>query len=94
MECNYQDRVSVQEPAEALSSERYRHCGITSRELLLRDEVLEVCADEFAADPTTGERLLEAFALCPTCHQLHNLDAQQQHNPCQLKARCSREAFL
>jgi hypothetical protein len=94
MECNYKDKVSVQEPAEGLSSERCRHVGITSRELLLHHEVLEVCADEFAADLTTGARLLEAFALCPTCRQLHNLDAQNQHNPCKLKARRSRETFL
>ena len=91
MKCNYQDKVTVHELAEALSSERCQHCGITSRELLLRDEVLEVCSDEFAVDLSTGERFLEAFALCPTCHQQHHLDGNQQHNPCQLKARRSRE---
>ena len=93
MKCNYQDKATVQELAEALSFERCRHCGISSRELLLRDEVLEVCADEFAADLTTGERFLETFALCPECHKLHHLDAHSQHNPCQLKARRSREGL-
>ena len=93
MKCNYQDKATVQELAEALSFERCRHCSISSRELLRRDEVLEVCADEFAADLATGERFLEAFALCPECHKLHHLDALRQHNPCQLKARRSREGL-
>ena len=93
MKCNYQQKVTVKDLASALSAESCRHCGIGIQELLTRGEVLEVCAEEFAYDIEKRTQILEPVALCPTCHEKHHLDGQQQHNPCQVRARLSREGL-
>ena len=89
--CNYQTKVSVGEFSEALSRASCERCGVTTAELIEKGELLEVCGEEYSSDPTNGERVLTALALCPSCHRKFHQDARGRHNPCQIKARLSRE---
>jgi hypothetical protein len=91
IDCNYQSIVAPEEYATALKEAVCEHCGTSARQLLQHGEILEVCGEEFLYDIVSGERVLSAIALCPTCHRRHHLDAQDHHNPCQIKARLSRE---
>ncbi|MDW4550942.1 hypothetical protein R5H32_16395 [Defluviimonas sp. D31] len=91
MNCNYQRRVTARELTAALSETECHHCRVSARVLLERGAHLEVCAEEFGSDIESGERLLVPIALCPSCHRKNHLDAQNRHNPCQFKARESRE---
>ena len=93
-DCNYKRKVTVEEVAQALSEAACQHCGVTTKELMLKGELLEVCGEEFASDIASGERALTPVALCPACHKKHHLDARRQHNPCQIKARQSREGLF
>lgn len=93
MVCNYQRKVSVEEFSDALKKAACEHCGVTSTELLQQGEILEVCGEEYSSDIASGQRVLIPIALCPTCHREHHLDAHHQHNPCQIKARISRECL-
>lgn len=92
--CNYQRKASVGEMTAALEQSQCNHCGISAKELMEQGKILEVCGEEFLSDIATGERVLTAIALCPTCHKLHHMDAYHQHNPCQIKARQSREGLF
>jgi len=89
--CNYQRAVTREEFSAALSEAVCGHCGVTTRELLLKGELLEVCGEEFSSDIVSGQRVLTPIALCPACHKIHHLDGRRQHNPCQIEARRSRE---
>ena len=90
-ECNYQRSMTVEEASTAFSEVLCFHCGTTTKDLMLKGDQLEVCGDEFAFDIESRERVLTPIALCPECHGRHHLDARLQHNPCQIKARASRE---
>ena len=90
--CNYQSKVTVTEVREALGQAECHHCGIAAADLMARGELLEVCGEEIGSDLVTGTRILKAIALCPSCHRRSHLDANRQHNPCQIKARNSRES--
>lgn len=92
--CNYLFRVTPEELSVALSDACCRHCGITAASLIRRGRSLEVCGDEFASDPVSGEVVLTPIALCPDCHAAFHLDSRQRHNPCQIGARRSREGLL
>lgn len=94
VECNYQRMVSAEAVEVALDVTDCAHCGISTGELTHRGETLELCAVEFCSDIATGERELEPVLLCPSCHEAHHLDAHRQHNPCQIKARLSREGLV
>ena len=89
--CNYQQIVTVAERLNALADAACQHCGISSKDLLSHCEALEVCADEFSSDIASGHREFVPIALCPSCHKKHHLDARNNHNPCQVTARDSRE---
>ncbi len=91
--CNFQKIVTPQEFAAALKGATCEHCGVTSAQLLKEGEILEVCAEEFSSDIVTGDRVLIPIALCPACHRKHHLDAHHHHNPCQIRARLSREGL-
>ena len=91
IECNYQRKVTSEELLSALAVATCHHCEISAKDLLLTGDILEVCAEEFASDIANGQRVLVPIALCPSCHQKHHLDACGNHNPCQIKARFSRE---
>ncbi|MCU9847425.1 hypothetical protein OEZ60_05350 [Defluviimonas sp. WL0024] len=90
-ECNYQRKMTARELTTALSEAECRHCRVSAAALLENGEHLEICAEEFASDIMSGERVLTPIALCPACHRLNHLDAHHRHNPCQIKARHSRE---
>ncbi len=92
-DCNYQRKVTVEDLLEALADGVCHLCGVTTRQLMEKGELLEVCGEEFATDIESGERVLTPVALCPDCHRDYHLDARQQHNPCQIKARFSREGL-
>ena len=91
-ECNYQAKVGLQEVSHALARAQCEHCGVTTTELMERGEILEICGEEFASDLVSGKHILSVIALCPRCHRNFHKDARGQHNPCQLKARVSRES--
>lgn len=91
--CNYQRKVTEGELVTALSEERCRDCGASVKELIESGEFLEVCGEEFYSDIVTKERVLHPVALCPECHRRNHLDAAGQHNPCQVRARLSREGL-
>ena len=93
MECNYQFKLTVEDLSTALAQAVCHNCGVTTAELTSRGELLEVCGEDFASDLESGERVLVPVALCPACHKAHHLDANRQHNPCQIKARYSREGL-
>ena len=93
IKCNYQKIVSIEEFSKALSEMICQHCGITTRELIARGQLLQVCAEEFSSDITSGERVMQTVALCPECHRQHHLDEHNCHNPCHVKARLSREGL-
>ncbi|MBT8409068.1 MAG: hypothetical protein KJN93_05540, partial [Alphaproteobacteria bacterium] len=76
-----------------LADAQCQRCGVTASQLMLKGEILEICAEEFASDIESGERILVPLGLCPTCHKKHHLDARGHHNPCQIKARRSREGL-
>lgn len=92
-DCNYQRTVTVEELSAALAEAACSHCRATTADLMLKGELLEVCAEEFSSDIEGRERILVPIALCPACHREHHLDARGQHNPCQIKARISREGL-
>lgn len=92
--CNYQHKVTEQEISEALTEGVCHICGLPEKELRLVGQHLEVCGEEFASDIASCERFLTPVALCPACHRNHHLDASQNHNPCQIEARLSREGLL
>lgn len=89
--CRYQRVVSPVERAAALDVGRCEHCGITLAELTQQGQTLEVCAEELGQDLATGHRVLTPVPLCSVCHRAHHEDARGTHNPCQIKARLSRE---
>ncbi|TMV10348.1 hypothetical protein FGK63_04625 [Ruegeria sediminis] len=93
IECNYQRKVTAKEYSAALAEAQCSHCGISSKDLMRRGELLEVCGEELYSDIASGERVLIPIALCPSCHRRHHQDAQRMHNPCQIKARHSRECL-
>lgn len=93
MKCNFQYKGTAEEHACGGLQEECWHCGISARELMLNGEKLEVCAEEFAYDIATGQRVLSPIALCPRCHAEHHQDARGHHNPCQILARRSRECL-
>ncbi len=92
-ECNYQQIASVEEVKSALEEAQCQHCGITTNELMSRGEVLEICGEEYCSDISTGLKLFTTFAVCPSCHERFHQDAENMHNPCQIKARWSREGL-
>lgn len=93
MDCNYQRLVVVEGASAALAEGVCQHCGVRSNELAEKGEILEICAEEFATVMESGERILTPIALCPSCHAEHHKDARGHHNPCQIKARLSREGL-
>ena len=92
-ECNFRFRISLREVSEALDAAQCEHCGVTTTGLIERGEFLEVCGEEFASDLVSGERILAMIALCPKCHRDFHRDVRGQHDPCQIKARISRESM-
>ena len=93
LECRYQDKVTSKEAAEALTVAHCHHCGVTTRDLMQRGELLEVCGEMFGVDMATHERIITPISLCPECHRKHHLDANRQHQPCQVQAGFSREGL-
>lgn len=91
--CNYQKKLKVEDISTVLADAKCQHCGATASELMLKGELLEICAEEFASDIQSGERILVPLGLCPSCHKKHHLDARGHHNPCQITARRSREGL-
>ncbi len=91
MKCNYQRKVSIEELSTALAEMACHNCSVSTADLMLKGELLEVCGEEFSSDIVGGECVLSTIALCPTCHAESHLDAHHQHNPCLIKARLSRE---
>ena len=91
--CNYQRKVTLREMSTALAEAECSHCGISAEELLERGERLEVCGEELYSDLSSGERVLLPIPLCPSCHAKNHQDARRMHNPCQIKARNSRECL-
>ncbi|MDJ0629029.1 MAG: hypothetical protein QNJ44_12275 [Rhodobacter sp.] len=91
IDCNYLRLATEEDLSSALADAACVHCGASAAELLRKGELLEVCAEEFASDITDGGRVLTPIALCPGCHDRHHRDARGNHNPCQIKARLSRE---
>jgi hypothetical protein len=91
IECNYQRVVTPEEFASALAEGRCEHCSISARELVAQGQILEVCGEEFCGDLVTGTAVVVPVPLCPECHRKNHLDGRSQHNPCQIKARRSRE---
>lgn len=91
--CNYQRIVSVEEVRCALEEAQCQHCGITTNELMSRGELLEICGEELCSDISTGKKTFITLALCPSCHKHAHQDAENKHNPCQIKARWSREGL-
>gem|GEM_PF-3765659 len=91
-ECNYQSKVTTVELLIGMSDAACKHCGASAEELIVKGELLEICGEEYLSDIVTGERLLVTIALCPKCHQKNHLNAHGRHNPCQIKARFSRES--
>ena len=94
VECNYQRKVTIEELSLALGEAKCHQCGVTTNELMKSGEVLEVCGEEFSSDPVTGDRVMTAVALCPSCHRRHHQDARGKLLPCQVRARRSREGLL
>ncbi len=92
-ECNYQRIVSVEEVRCALEEAQCQQCGITTNELISRGELLEICGEELCSDISTGKKTFITIALCPSCHARAHQDAENKHNPCQIKARWSREGL-
>ena len=93
MKCNYQAKVSVKDVSAALSEAHCFFCHVSATELMSKGELLEICGEEFSTDIVNGERVLTTIALCPDCHKKFHLDANRQHNPCQIKARLNREGL-
>ncbi len=93
LKCNYQEKVTVKDLSAALAEGHCFFCFVTAAELMRNGEMLEVCGEEFSTDIVNGERVLTTIALCPECHKKFHLDANRNHNPCQIKARLSREAL-
>ena len=91
--CNYQAKITLDDMSSALSAARCHECGITTAELMAKGQLLEVCGEEFSSDITDGTRVLTAIALCPDCHTEFHRDCRGHHNPCQIKARLSREGL-
>ncbi len=91
--CNYQRIVSVEEIRCALEEAQCQQCGITTNELISRGELLEICGEELCSDISTGKKTFITIALCPSCHARAHQDAENKHNPCQIKARWSREGL-
>ena len=81
LECRFQETVTSAEVAKALQTAQCDHCGATTRELMARGELLEVCAEVFATDLETGERVLTVIALCPDCHRQYHLEATGWASP-------------
>ena len=90
-ECNYQVRMDQSQLVEVLADGLCHHCRISVKDLLEKGEILEFCAEEYAFDIESGQQFLVPIALCPSCHVQHHRDAKGKHNPCQIKARLSRE---
>ena len=91
IKCNFQRKATSGEFSSALAEATCQRCGDSAKDLVLKGEILEVCAEEFADDIASGQRVLNPIALCPSCHEKYHLDARGNHNPCQIKARLSRE---
>ena len=89
--CNFQKTVVLSELQSALLDGICDHCAVTSSELAKSGEVLEICGQEYCFDYETGVSTETEILLCPGCHEANHLDAQQQHNPCHISARRSRE---
>ena len=92
-DCNYQRRMDPAEAASALAEACCYRCGVSARALMNRGDILEVCGEEFSRDLVSWEAVLVPIALCPDCHRTNHLDGRNRHNPCQIKARLSRESF-
>ena len=93
MECNFQKRASEEEIHFVYTEIGCRHCGLEVSELAKQGRHLELCGEEYGTDLVTGEKVLTPIGLCNECHRLHHQDAKRQHNPCQIKARLSREGL-
>ncbi len=91
IKCNFQKFVRPIDKLRAVVQGTCDHCEATTASLAREGKTLEVCGAEYMTDPITAEREFELLTLCPDCHRAQHLDADGNHNPCQVKARNSRE---
>ncbi|WP_171232443.1 hypothetical protein [Ruegeria sp. HKCCA4812] len=85
--------MELPELKAALANGFCDHCGATVSKLIQLGEILELCGLEHCFDYETGESIEVAIALCLSYHKANHLDAQQQHDPCHISARRSRDGL-
>jgi len=91
MLCDYQGVVTPREIVEALAETQCRHCGESADSLSKIGKKLAVCGEEYLSQLGREKRVLTPIPLCPDCHRDYHLDANGNHQDCQLIARQSRE---